>query len=120
MGRCSPATMCVGDIDFLPPTLTINRLPQLATDGEPRAARHQADIEERMATALATLRDAGARVSAASIAALAQVRKADVCTWLRAGRPTSPSSPNRGISEVVPTLQYISKLQNGNRPVDTP
>lgn len=108
-------TMCIGAVDFLPATTTITSLPQLTEEGAQRATKQQQQADQRMRAALAAIEETGEMPTGATIAALAKVRKADACTWLRSHRQeaedaalcASASGSHNGIENIY---------QNGNRP----
>lgn len=101
-------SMCHSEIDFLPITTEIAALPHLTCDGEELRTKRQAQAEERIRAAIATLGGRGEPVTVRAVAALAQVQHNAVSAWMRANHNEA------SIVNVLPETEYRSYCISGN------
>jgi hypothetical protein len=102
-------TLCAGVVDFLPITMEVTSLPQLAADGTPRTTRRQEAAEERLRHAADELLARGEVVNRRTLAAAAHIRAEVALEWLRA----SHSQDGEAIAPMVPKTHIESICKTG-------
>ena len=105
-------SFCLGDIDFLPITETINELPYLTPEGEDSYEARRNDEEQRIAKAYEDLtKDGGKQPTQEALRKAAKVRKTAVAEWMRTRTdvpypPTVFTQENRSSRDAIENIIY--------------